>query len=38
LRETNTIASKIQDADAQSFTIEIKSEIERIKEQVQNLE
>lgn len=38
LREANTIASKIQQADAQHAVIEIKSEIERMKEQAQNLE
>jgi uncharacterized protein (TIGR00255 family) len=38
LRETNTIASKANDAQLAAITVEMKSEIERVKEQVQNLE
>lgn len=38
LRETNTIASKAGDAELASHAVEMKSEIEKIKEQVQNLE
>lgn len=38
LRETNTIASKANDAQLASIAVEMKSELERIKEQVQNLE
>lgn len=37
-REANTIASKTGDMDITSLTIEIKSEIEKIREQVQNIE
>lgn len=38
LRETNTIGSKANDAQLASTVVEMKSEIERVKEQVQNLE
>ena len=38
VREVNTIASKIQSADAQHLVVEAKAELERVKEQVQNLE
>jgi uncharacterized protein (TIGR00255 family) len=38
LRESNTIGSKANDAELASSVIDMKSEIERIKEQVQNLE
>jgi uncharacterized protein (TIGR00255 family) len=38
LREANTIASKSPDADISRATIEIKGAIDRIKEQVQNVE
>jgi uncharacterized protein (TIGR00255 family) len=38
LRETNTIASKANDAELATIAVEMKSEIERVKEQVQNLE
>jgi uncharacterized protein (TIGR00255 family) len=37
-RETNTIGSKCQDADVSHRVVELKSEIERIREQVQNVE
>lgn len=37
-RESNTIASKANDAQIVKLTIELKSEIEKIREQVQNLE
>lgn len=38
LRETNTIASKANDAELATIAVSMKSEIEKIKEQVQNLE
>ncbi len=38
LREANTIASKCQDAEISRWTVEIKGAIDRIKEQVQNVE
>lgn len=38
LREANTIGSKANDAEIARHTIEIKSAIDRIKEQVQNAE
>lgn len=37
-RETNTIGSKCQDADIARTVVEMKSEIEKIREQIQNLE
>ncbi|MCE5287378.1 MAG: YicC family protein [Pelosinus sp.] len=37
-RETNTIASKASDAAVANIVIEIKSEIEKIREQIQNIE
>ncbi len=37
-RETNTIGSKAQDSLIQQLVIEIKGELERIREQVQNIE
>ncbi|MFV0437174.1 MAG: YicC/YloC family endoribonuclease [Desulfopila sp.] len=38
LREVNTIASKITDADIAHLTVNLKSELEKMREQVQNLE
>lgn len=38
LREANTIASKCNDAEISKWTVEIKGAIDRIKEQVQNVE
>jgi uncharacterized protein (TIGR00255 family) len=38
LREANTIGSKSNDADISRAVVEIKSRIDRIKEQVQNVE
>jgi uncharacterized protein (TIGR00255 family) len=38
MREANTIGSKIQDAAAIHEVVELKSEIERFREQVQNVE
>lgn len=38
LREANTIASKSQDSEISRLTVEIKGAIDRIKEQVQNVE
>ncbi len=37
-RETNTIGSKAQDIDIAHTVVDIKSEIEKIREQVQNIE
>jgi uncharacterized protein YicC (UPF0701 family) len=38
MREANTIGSKIQDAAAIQEVVALKSEIERFREQVQNVE
>ena len=38
LREANTIASKASDAQISQWVIDVKCAIERIKEQVQNIE
>jgi len=38
LREANTIASKASDTEITSFVVDIKCQIDRIKEQVQNIE
>ncbi len=38
LRETNTIGSKANDAEIAQIVIDMKSEIEKLKEQVQNVE
>lgn len=37
-RELNTIGSKAQDASMQGYVIDAKSELEKIREQVQNIE
>jgi len=37
-RETNTICSKSNDIKVTSFALELKNEIEKVREQVQNLE
>ena len=37
-REANTIGAKIQDAELSQEVVEIKAELERMREQVQNLE
>jgi uncharacterized protein (TIGR00255 family) len=37
-RELNTIGSKAQDADVQGIVVEAKAELERVREQVQNIE
>lgn len=37
-REVNTIASKVDDVQIINMTIEIKTEIERLREQVQNIQ
>ncbi|HEX3014957.1 MAG TPA: DUF1732 domain-containing protein, partial [Desulfobacteria bacterium] len=37
-REINTIGSKANDLEISKIVIEVKSEIEKIREQVQNLE
>jgi uncharacterized protein (TIGR00255 family) len=38
LREANTIASKASDTDTTRYVVDIKCQIDRIKEQVQNIE
>ncbi len=38
LREVNTLASKINDADVAHRTVELKSELEKMREQIQNIE
>ena len=38
LREANTIASKVSDAEIARYVVDIKCQIDRIKEQVQNIE
>ena len=37
-RETNTIGSKFSDAAAAKLVVDMKAEIEKIREQVQNIE
>jgi len=37
-RELNTLGSKAQDAEVQGIVVEAKAELERIREQVQNIE
>ena len=37
-REANTIASKAGDYTITSYAVELKSEIEKIREQIQNIE
>lgn len=37
-REANTIGSKVSDADLAHIVVEIKSEVEKIREQIQNIE
>lgn len=37
-RETNTMASKANNADIAKLTVEIKGELEKIREQIQNIE
>lgn len=38
LREVNTLASKINDASIAHHTVELKSELEKMREQIQNIE
>jgi uncharacterized protein (TIGR00255 family) len=38
LREVNTLASKINDAKLAHLTVDLKSELEKMREQVQNIE
>jgi uncharacterized protein (TIGR00255 family) len=38
LREVNTLASKINDATVAHLTVDLKSELEKMREQVQNIE
>ena len=38
MRETNTLGAKVNDAEAADLVISMKTELERIREQVQNLE
>jgi uncharacterized protein (TIGR00255 family) len=37
-REFNTVASKSQSADISSLVVEAKAELEKVREQVQNIE
>ena len=37
-RESNTIGSKAQDVEITKIVVELKSEIEKIREQIQNIE
>ena len=37
-REANTIGSKASDAAIAQFVVELKSEIEKLREQIQNVE
>ncbi|MBO5797450.1 MAG: DUF1732 domain-containing protein, partial [Clostridia bacterium] len=37
-RETNTIGSKVQDLAVTRRIVDMKSEIEKIREQIQNIE
>ena len=37
-RETNTIGSKIQDLQTTRTVVDMKAEIEKIREQIQNIE
>ena len=37
-REINTIGSKAQDFDVTTMVVEVKSELEKVREQVQNIE
>jgi len=37
-RETNTIGSKCSNAEIAAIVVEMKCEIEKIREQIQNLE
>jgi uncharacterized protein (TIGR00255 family) len=38
LREANTLGSKVQDAGAAHLVVELKAEIEKMREQIQNVE
>ena len=38
LREVNTLASKINDATLAHLTVDLKSELEKMREQIQNIE
>ncbi len=37
-RETNTIGSKAQDAAVAHMVVDMKAELEKIREQIQNIE
>ena len=37
-RETNTIGSKCSDLELSKVVVEIKAELEKIREQIQNIE
>ena len=37
-RETNTIGSKAQDIEIAKIVVELKGEIEKLREQIQNIE
>ena len=37
-REVNTIGSKVQDVRVTGYVVDMKAEIEKIREQIQNIE
>ena len=37
-REANTIGSKAQDSEIAQWVVDLKSEIEKLREQIQNVE
>jgi uncharacterized protein (TIGR00255 family) len=37
-REVNTIGSKANDLEITKYVVELKSEIEKVREQIQNIE
>ena len=37
-REVNTIGSKVSDLEATKIVVELKGEIEKLREQIQNIE
>jgi len=37
-REMNTLGSKVRDTDVVRHVLELKSELERVREQIQNIE
>ena len=38
LREANTVGSKVQDVELSAAVVELKGELERFREQIQNVE